>query len=99
MNFRESKIETITIILASMTTIISLILSFNYPKLQILILTILTILLPVIYQIGHIFSKESIKYKNEQDYIILENIIEELEEENRYLKNKETHNPPYYSSS
>ena len=87
MMLEEYKIEIIVIILASMTTILALIISFNYPNLQILVLTILTLLLPVIYQIGHIYSKESIREKNEQDFLVLENTIEELEEENRELKN------------
>jgi len=88
MTIEEHKIEIIMIICASMTTILALIISFNYPNLQILILTILTILLPIIYQIGHIYSKESIREKNEQDYFVLEDTLEELEEENQSLKDE-----------
>ena len=43
-------------------------------------------MLPLIYQIGNIYSKESIKQKNEEDYFILEKMIEELEKENEKLK-------------
>ena len=45
----ENRIEIITIIIASMSTIVGLIISFTFHKTQILILTILTILLHVIY--------------------------------------------------
>ncbi|MBT4135979.1 hypothetical protein HOD75_01280 [archaeon] len=86
MRVQEHNVEVIMIITASMTTILALILSFNYPELQILILTILTILLPVIYQVGHIYSKELIKEKNEQDFLILEHNIEFLESQNNLLK-------------
>lgn len=83
----DYKIEVVVVvIIASMVTILWLIISFNFPNIQILVLTILIILLPVIYQIGHIYSKESLKAKNEQDYFVLENTIEELEEENQFLK-------------
>jgi len=82
----EHKIEIRVILIASMTTVISLIISFNYPSLQILVLTILTILLPVTYQIGHIISKEIIRARNEADFFILEKSIEEIKRENRLLK-------------
>ena len=81
----ENRIEIITIIIASMSTIVGLIISFTFHKTQILILTILTILLPVIYQIGNIFSKECVRNKNKDDLNIFEEAIEELEYKNRLL--------------
>jgi hypothetical protein len=81
----ENRIEIITIIIASMSTIVGLIISFTFHKTQILILTILTILLPVIYQIGNIFSKECVRNQNKDDLNIFEEAIEELEYKNRLL--------------
>ena len=92
MNIEEHKIEILTIILSSMTTILALIISFIYPKIQILTLTILTIMLPLIYQIGHIYSKKIIEEKNNSNIRFLgefntekDEYIEELEEENSNL--------------
>ena len=70
-----------------MFAILALIISFIFPSLQILVLTILTILLPMIYQIGHIKSKAVIRKNNQIDYSTVEETIadknkdiEELEE-------------------
>lgn len=87
MNIDEDRIEILTIVFSSMATILALIISFNFPKIQILTLTILTIVLPMIYQIGHIKSKAAIREKKDRDYSIVEesnvekdNYIKELEE-------------------
>jgi len=92
MYIEEHKIEILMIIFSSMATIIALIISFIYPKIQILTLTILTIILPLIYQIGHIYSKESIREESNKDYSIIEesdlekdDYIQELEDENDNL--------------
>jgi len=92
MDIEEYRIEILTIIFSSMTTILALITSFIFPEIQILVLTILTIMLPLIYQIGHICSKEAIREKNDRNYSIVEesnkdkdSYIEELEEENSNL--------------
>jgi hypothetical protein len=84
----EPRIDVIIILIASMTTIFSLIISNILPKLQILILTILTILLAMIYQIGHIYSKEKIKETNEKDFLEIDMAMEELEDENYKLQIK-----------
>ena len=75
-----------------MATILALIISFIYPGIQILALTILTILLPLIYQIGHVYSKEAIRDQNDRDSSIVKELglkkdryIQELEEENSDL--------------
>ena len=83
---KDNRIDIITIIIASMLTVIGLIISFSFLNLQILVLTILTILLPVIYQIGNIYAKESVRNENKRDLNILENLVEELEQENRDLR-------------
>jgi len=92
MYIEEHKIEILMIIFSSMATILALIISFLYPIIQILTLTILTIMLPLIYQIGHIYSKEAIRKKKDKDYSIIEesnlekeDYIQELEEENNNL--------------
>lgn len=85
---KESRINAIIILIASMTTILSLILSNVFPKLQVLILTILTILLALIYQIGNMYSKETIKEINEKDFLEIDMVMEELENENYELKLK-----------
>ncbi|MAH49332.1 hypothetical protein CMI37_26130 [Candidatus Pacearchaeota archaeon] len=82
---RENRIDITTIIIASMSTILGLIISFILPNVQILILTILTILLPVIYQIGNICSKESVRSQTKNDLNILEEAVEDLEYENNLL--------------
>ncbi len=91
----ESRIDILIIIIASMTTIFSLIVGRLFPDFQVLVLTILTILLALIYQIGNIYSKENIKEENEGDFLILDTEIEKqkreidsLKEKNRKLKNK-----------
>lgn len=85
---KESRVDIIIILIASMTTIFSLILSNLFPNLQVLNLTILTILLALIYQIGNIYSKEIIKEENERDFLEIDMAMEELENENNKLKNK-----------
>ena len=81
----EYKIEIIMILIASSSTIVTLILSFLFPEIQILLLMILTVWLPVVYQIGNVYVKESIRAKNEHDFSVLENVIEDLEDENKDL--------------
>lgn len=85
---KESRIDILVIIIASMTTILALIISNIFPKLQVLILTILTILLALIYQVGNIYSKETIKAENEKDFLELEIATEELKEERDNIKGK-----------
>ncbi len=85
---KENWADILTIIIASTITISGIIVSFIYPNTQILILTILTILLPIIYQIGNIISKECVREENNNDYNILEEALDELEEENLKLRNK-----------
>ena len=82
---QEYKIEIIMILVASSSTIVTLILSFLFPEIQILLLTILTVWLPIVYQVGNIYVKESIRAKNEYDFSVLENVIEGLEDENEDL--------------
>ncbi len=83
---REPRIDIMGIIFASMTTILVLIISNIFPSLQILILTILTILLALIYQIGNIYSKETIKENNERDFLELDRVMEELKNERDEIK-------------
>lgn len=85
---REARIDIIIIIIASMTTILALIISNIFPQLQVLILTILTILLALIYQVGNIFSKETIKDENENDFLEIDIAMEELENERDIFKTK-----------
>lgn len=92
MKSEEYRVDALVIILASMTTILFLIISFVFPELQILLLTILTILLPVIYQIGNMYSKESIRKQNQEDLEIIEEVLEDLEDENERLRRKITQN-------
>lgn len=80
----ESRIDIIVIIIASMTTIFSLIISNIFPQIQVLVLTILTILLALIYQIGNIYSKETLKENNQKDLLEIDIAMEEL-------KTKEIH--------
>ena len=82
---QEYKIEIIMILVASSSTIVTLILSFLFPEIQILLLTILTVWLSIVYQVGNIYVKESIRAKNEYDFSVLENVIEGLEDENEDL--------------
>ncbi|MCK4650150.1 hypothetical protein KAT36_02865 [Candidatus Pacearchaeota archaeon] len=86
MNIEEYKIEITIILVALFCTISVLLISNQFPNKQILALTILTLLLPTIYQIGHIISKEYIRAKNEHDFSILQNTIEIIKEENKDLK-------------
>ena len=85
---QDNRIDIITIIIALLSTIFGLIFSFLFPETQILVLTILTVLLPVIYQIGNILSKESIRDENKRDSNILGESLEELKTENENLKEK-----------
>ena len=88
MSLKEHEIDVLIIFIAFFSTATTLILSFIFPEAQITLLTILTVLLPVIYQVGNIYSKESIRAKNEEDYSVLEGTIETLENENKNLKEK-----------
>ncbi|MBU0467226.1 MAG: hypothetical protein KJ718_04485 [Nanoarchaeota archaeon] len=84
----DNRVDVIAIIIASLSTILGLITSFAFPRTQVLVLTILTILLPVIYQIGNIFSKKCVRNENKEDFNVLEDAIEEIENENEILKIK-----------
>ena len=88
---KENWTDIVTIILASISTIIGLIISFNHPNLQILTLTILMVLLPIIYQIGNIISKEYVRQENNEDFNILEESLDNLEKENIELKKNRTY--------
>jgi len=82
MILKEHHIESLVIFIASLSTINALIFSFLFPEIQTLLLTILTVLLAAIYQIGYNYAKEKIRNKNEEDFSVIENYVEELEEEN-----------------
>ena len=82
----ENLIDILTILIASFSTLFALLFSFIFPQFQILFLTILTILLALIYQIGNIISKESVRGEAKKDLNILEGAIEVLERENKILK-------------
>ncbi len=86
MNIEEYKIEISIILVALFCTISALLISNQFPNKQILVLTILTLLLPAIYQTGHIISKEYIRAKNEHDFSVLQDTIEIIKEENNDLK-------------
>jgi len=78
--------EIIVILIALFFTISSLVISYMVPQLQVLVLTILTLILPATYQIGHLISREIVRGKNEMDFSEAQDMLEELEDENVYLK-------------
>lgn len=86
MRLKEYKIELTIILIALFSTISTLIFSNLFPNKQVLALTMLTLILPAIYQIGHIFSKEVTRAKNEQDFSFLQDIVENITIENNELK-------------
>ncbi|MBU3923401.1 MAG: hypothetical protein KJ592_00630 [Nanoarchaeota archaeon] len=88
MGSRSSKIEIVIVLLALFFTISSLIISFLFPELQILVLTILTLLLPGIYQIGHIIAKEYIRAKNEKDFSELQYFTDVIKKENESMRKR-----------
>jgi len=88
MNIEDYKIEVIIILVALFCTISSLIVSYLFPWVQILVLTILTLLLSAIYQMGYVFVKEYTRGKNECDYSRLQFVMQNLREENDGLKKK-----------
>lgn len=83
---KENWVDIIIISLASISTIAGLIFSHIYPTLQILILTILMVLLPIIYQVGNIISKQCVREENNTDFNLLEEAVDELEKENIKLR-------------
>ena len=88
MSLKEEHIEAFVILFASLLTITSLVYSYIFPELQVLILTILAVFLAAIYQIGYTYAKQYIRSKNERDFVILEEMIDQLEEENSQLRRR-----------
>lgn len=86
MNTEDYKIEIVIVLIALFCTVFALVVSYWFPELQILVLTILTLLLPAIYQVGHIFIKEYTRGKNERDYSNLQYATDNLIMENEGLR-------------
>ena len=102
---KENLTDIITIIIASSVTLSGLIYSYLYPEIQVLILTMLMVLLPLIYQVGNIISKgyvkeymiggaleEEAEIKKQEEEIKKEvkEIIKEFEKENKKLEKEIT---------
>ena len=86
MKVEEYRVDIVVVLIALLCTVLSLIISFLFPVLQILVLTILTLMLPAIYQIGHIFGRECVRAKNEYDFSELQFVMGNLRGENKRLK-------------
>ena len=69
MNVKEYRIEISIVLIALFCTISALLISNELPNKQILVLTILTLLLPAIYQIGHTIPKEYIREKKRTRFL------------------------------
>ena len=89
MYIKEHEIEVLMLLFATLCTISALIISHLYPEIQVLTLTILTVLLPMIYQIGHIYSKVVIRKQQEKD---IEFLNEESEMKDDYIEDLENEN-------